>query len=44
MLVMGDFLKGFERPREVFVEGELSRPVSCWCGSEDIAGQALALR
>jgi LmbE family N-acetylglucosaminyl deacetylase len=36
MLVMPDFLRAFERPNELFIEGEPLRPVPCWCGGENI--------
>jgi LmbE family N-acetylglucosaminyl deacetylase len=36
-LVMPDFLRAFERPNELFIEGEPSQPIPCWCGGENIA-------
>ena len=41
MLVMRDFMRAFERPNELFIESEPSRPIPCWCeGGTDIAGPA----
>jgi LmbE family N-acetylglucosaminyl deacetylase len=40
MLVMPEFLRTFEPTGEVFLEGEPSQPVPCWCGSEDIVGSS----
>jgi LmbE family N-acetylglucosaminyl deacetylase len=36
-LVMPDFLSAFERSKELFIEGEPSQPIPCWCGDENIA-------
>jgi LmbE family N-acetylglucosaminyl deacetylase len=41
MLVMRDFMRAFERPNELFIESEPSRPIPCWCeGGTDIAAPA----
>jgi LmbE family N-acetylglucosaminyl deacetylase len=40
MLIMADFLRSFERPNELFIEGEPSEPVPCWCGGANIAAPA----
>jgi LmbE family N-acetylglucosaminyl deacetylase len=37
MLTMADFLRSFERPNELFIEGEPARPMPCWCGGVNIA-------
>jgi LmbE family N-acetylglucosaminyl deacetylase len=39
MMVMADFLKAFERPNELFVEGDPDAPLACWCNGENIAAQ-----
>ena len=38
MLIMADFLKSFERPNELFIEGEPPAPFPCWCNGDNIAG------
>ncbi len=39
LLVMPDFLGGFERSNELFVEGD--QPVApCWCAGENISPRA----
>jgi hypothetical protein len=41
MLVMRDFMLAFERPNELFIASEPSRPIPCWCeGGKDIAAPA----
>jgi LmbE family N-acetylglucosaminyl deacetylase len=45
LLVMGDFLTGFERPNELFIQGEPSRPIPCWCSNgENIAAPSSGIR
>jgi LmbE family N-acetylglucosaminyl deacetylase len=45
MLVMRDFLRSFERPNELFIESEPSRPIPCWCeGGKDIAAPASGIQ
>ncbi len=41
MLVMADFFKAFERPNELFIEGDPPPPFPCWCNGQNIstAGQ-----
>jgi len=36
-LVIGDFMRTFERGRELFVEGEPASMPACWCRGENIA-------
>jgi LmbE family N-acetylglucosaminyl deacetylase len=36
-IVMAEFLAAFERPYELFTEGEPPVSAACWCGSENIA-------
>jgi LmbE family N-acetylglucosaminyl deacetylase len=36
-LVTPDVLRAFERPNELFIEGEPALPIPCWCGDENIA-------
>jgi LmbE family N-acetylglucosaminyl deacetylase len=40
MLIMADFLRSFERPNELFIEGEPPRPTACWCGGANIVTPA----
>jgi LmbE family N-acetylglucosaminyl deacetylase len=40
MLVMPDFLKSFERPNELFLEGEPASPFPCWCNGDNISTHA----
>ena len=40
MLIMADFLRAFERPNELFVEGEPSQSVPCWCDGANIIDRA----
>jgi LmbE family N-acetylglucosaminyl deacetylase len=41
MLVMQDFLRAFDRPNELFIQGEPAQPIPCWCsGGENIAAPA----
>jgi LmbE family N-acetylglucosaminyl deacetylase len=35
-LVMADFFVAFDRPNELFIEGEPTAPFPCWCGGENI--------
>jgi LmbE family N-acetylglucosaminyl deacetylase len=45
MLVMPDFMRAFERPNELFIESEPSRPIPCWCeGGMDIAAPASGIQ
>jgi LmbE family N-acetylglucosaminyl deacetylase len=45
MLVMRDFMRAFERPNELFIESEPSRPIPCWCeGGKDIAAPASGIQ
>ena len=45
MLVMRDFMLAFERPNELFIESEPSRPIPCWCeGGKDIAAPASGIQ
>jgi LmbE family N-acetylglucosaminyl deacetylase len=41
MLVMADFLRGFERPNELFIEGEPASPIPCWCAGTNITAASL---
>jgi LmbE family N-acetylglucosaminyl deacetylase len=40
MLIMADFLRSFERPNELFIEGEPAQPIPCWCGGANIVAPA----
>jgi LmbE family N-acetylglucosaminyl deacetylase len=40
MLVMADFLRAFDRPNELFTEGEPSERTACWCAGVNIAAPA----
>jgi LmbE family N-acetylglucosaminyl deacetylase len=45
MLVMRDFLRAFDRPNELFIESEPSRPIPCWCeGGVNIVAPASGIR
>lgn len=37
MLVIGRFLKAFERPNELFLEGRPASPPECWCDDIHVA-------
>jgi hypothetical protein len=37
MLVMADFLTAFDRPNELFIDGEPPTPFPCWCNGENIS-------
>ena len=43
-LVMPDFFKSFERTNELFVEGEPTQPVPCWCSGANIATAASGIQ
>jgi LmbE family N-acetylglucosaminyl deacetylase len=40
MLVMADFLGAFDRPNELFIEGEPAAAFPCWCNGENISTAA----
>ena len=40
MLIMADFLRAFERPNELFIEGEPSQAIPCWCDGANIVARA----
>ena len=44
MLVMPEFLRTFEQSREVFIEGEPTQPVWCWCGSDFIESHPVGVQ
>jgi LmbE family N-acetylglucosaminyl deacetylase len=37
MLAIGPFLESFERPGELYAEGDADAAVACWCRGQDVA-------
>ena len=37
VMVMADFFKAFERPNELFIEGDAPAPFPCWCNGQNIS-------
>jgi LmbE family N-acetylglucosaminyl deacetylase len=40
MIVMPEFMRSFERPNELFLEGETELPFPCWCNGTNITARA----